>query len=172
MAIIKRLLIVLVVLSMPLILGLLFTYDIIKIEWISFMEIQPSYNWQEDPLPLPARSIPIEGPAYIPELAAPVNPIPVSENSLARGKFYYDINCAICHGARGNGQSTIRAFLQERPPFNLLEDRSRNLSDGEIFLVITNGIEGAMPALKQNLPETEMRWSVVNYLRSLQDAAQ
>jgi len=39
---------------------LIFSYDIVKIEWISFMEIQPSYRPMEDPLPPPERSIPIE----------------------------------------------------------------------------------------------------------------
>jgi hypothetical protein len=46
---IKRIVIVLALLSMPLIVGLLFTYDIVKIEWISMMEIQPSFRAQEDP---------------------------------------------------------------------------------------------------------------------------
>ena len=45
---------------------LLFAYDIVKVEWISFMEIQPSYKPMEDPLPPPPDSIPVEGPAYIP----------------------------------------------------------------------------------------------------------
>ena len=31
---------------------LLFSYDIIKLEWISFMEIQPSHRQMEDPLPV------------------------------------------------------------------------------------------------------------------------
>jgi len=42
---------------------LLFSYDIIKLEWISFMEIQPSYRPMENPLPPPEHSIPIEGAA-------------------------------------------------------------------------------------------------------------
>ena len=32
---------------------MLFSYDIIKLEWISFMEIQPSYRPMEKPLPPP-----------------------------------------------------------------------------------------------------------------------
>ncbi len=44
----------------------------------------------------------------------------------------------------------------------------RNLSDGAIFLTITNGIAGRMPPLKENLPDASERWDVVNYVRSLQ----
>ncbi len=46
------------------------------------------------------------------------------------------------------------------------------LSDGELFVVISNGVDGAMPSLRQNLPDEEMRWAVVNYVRSLQKAGQ
>lgn len=172
MAVIKRLIIVLGLVVTPLLLGLLFTYDIIKIDWISMMEIQPSYNPQEDPLPMPARSVPIQGAYNDPNLGAPVNPIEASENSLARGKYFYDINCAICHGPQGNGQSGMAVYFRQRPARNLLDADIVSRSDGEIFLVISNGIEGAMPAMKQNLPDEEMRWSVVNYVRQLQQGGQ
>jgi hypothetical protein len=42
------------------------------------------------------------------------------------------------------------------------------LSDGEIFMTITDGVAGKMPNLRENFPEAQMRWDVVNYVRSLQ----
>jgi len=168
MAIIKRLIIVLVLVITPLVLGLLFTYDIIKIDWISFMEIQPSYNPQEDPLPVPERSVPIQGDYNNPALGAPVNPVPATENSLARGKYFYETDCALCHGPQGKGNGFIAVYLTERKPTDLTAARVVNLNDGEIFLTISNGIEDAMPDLRMNLPDEEMRWSVVNYVRELQ----
>ena len=47
-----------------------------------------------------------------------------------------------------------------------------NLSDGELFMTITDGVAGGMPSLKENLPTAEMRWDVVNYVRSLQRAGE
>ncbi|MBE0687062.1 MAG: hypothetical protein IH585_13820, partial [Anaerolineaceae bacterium] len=44
---IKKLILVMGALVTPLIIGLLFTYDVIKIDWISFMEIQASYRPME-----------------------------------------------------------------------------------------------------------------------------
>ena len=35
-------------------LGLLLTYQVIHVDWITFMEIQPSFRPMEDPLPIPA----------------------------------------------------------------------------------------------------------------------
>jgi mono/diheme cytochrome c family protein len=165
---IKRLIIVLVLLTVPLAIGLLFTYDVIKIDWISFMEIQPSYRPMEDPLPLPARSVPIQGVAYIPELGVPVNPVAPESDSLTRGKKYYDNACALCHGETGAGNGNFSGFLNKFPPANLLDQDRLSLSDGAIFVVITDGVPGRMPSLIENLPTAEMRWDVVNYVRVLQ----
>ncbi len=164
---IKRLLIVFGIVITPFIVGLLFTYDIIKIEWISFMEIQPSFQAQEDPLPLPPGSIPVQGAAYVPGLGAPVNPIPVDDVSLQRGKQLYEIHCALCHGLQGKGNGSFAAFLKHKPA-NLLTGNALTGSDGSIFMVISNGIPGRMPALRENLPTARERWDVVNYIRSLQ----
>ena len=59
---------------------MIFAYDVIKIDWIVFMEIQDSYTTQEQPLSVPAQSIPVEGAAYIPGEGAPVNPVFRSSN--------------------------------------------------------------------------------------------
>src|SRR3990170_2998290 len=81
---------------------MLFTYDIIKMDWVSFMEIQPSYKPMEDPLPPPSRSIPIEGPASISGLP-PDNPVTADETSLGRGAVLFAIHCKMCHGETGVG---------------------------------------------------------------------
>jgi mono/diheme cytochrome c family protein len=145
---------------------LLFSYDIIKIDWISFMEIQPSYKPMENPLPVPAQSIPIEGAAYVPGMGAPVNPIEADEVSLARGAQLYNINCSHCHGVGGMGDGPVAAFLEKRKPANLTSDVVQNKSDGALFLTISNGVPGSMPALNENLTVRE-RWDIVNYLRTL-----
>ncbi len=64
---IKRLFLLLVVVGVASGILMLFTYDVIKLDWIAFMEIQPSYKPMENPLPVPVDFIPIEGAAYIPE---------------------------------------------------------------------------------------------------------
>ena len=174
MAVMKRLIILLVVLASPLAIGLLFTYDVIKLDWISFMEIQPSYFPQEDPLPLPARSVPIQGAAYIRELGVPVNPIPADEASIARGKASFETSCMLCHGPEGKGNGTFSGFLVKFPPANLVKPdaNARVISDGAIFMTITDGVAGRMPALKDDLPTADMRWDVVNYIRYLQSTNQ
>ena len=145
---------------------LLFTYDIIKIDWVSFMEIQPSYRPMEDPLPPPDRSIPIEGAIAIPNMGAPENPMPADKDSVTRGAELYAIHCQMCHGTTGEGGGPIAPFLVNFKPADLTTDVAQSKSDGSIFLTITNGLEGRMPALNENLTVSE-RWDVVNFLRTL-----
>ncbi|MEO8357400.1 MAG: cytochrome c [Chloroflexota bacterium] len=148
---------------------LLFTFDVIKIEWISFMEIQPSYRPMENPLPPPARSIPIEGPIAIPGMGAPENPVEADEASITRGAELYDIHCKMCHGATAEGTGPIAPFLINFKPANLTSDVVQSKSDGSIFLTITNGIEGRMPPLNENFTVPE-RWDLVNFIRTLESS--
>ena len=144
---------------------LLFTYDIIKIEWPSFMEIQPSYRPMENPLPPPERSIPVEGPVAIPGMGAPENPVEADDASLTRGTELYVLHCRMCHGQTGEGTGPIAPFLANKPA-NLTSPVVQSKSDGSLFLTITNGVTGKMPPLNENLLVSE-RWDVVNFLRTL-----
>ena len=144
---------------------LLFTYDIIKVEWISFMEIQPSYRPMENPLPVPAQSIPIEGPVAIPGMLPPENPVEADEASIARCAELYDIHCKMCHGQDFDGRGPIAPFLANKPA-NLTSPVVQSKSDGSIFLTLTNGVEGKMPPMNENLLITD-RWDLVNFIRTL-----
>lgn len=156
-----------------------FAYDVIKIDWLVFMELQSSYDDQEQPLPVPARSVPVEGVAYLPGMGEPENPVLADETSIARGAELYQIHCAMCHGAGGKGDGTVAAFLVKKKPADLTSEAVQVKSDGSMFLTITNGIwnpnntlfpekqfSGQMPPLNENLSVRE-RWDVVNYLRTI-----
>ena len=156
-----------VFLTLGVLLGVLelFLFDVIKIDWVSFMEIQPSYRPMENPLLPPERSIPVEGAIAIPGMGAPENPSTVDEGSLTRGAELYAIHCQMCHGVAGEGNGPIAPFLANRPA-NFASDVVQSKSDGSFFLAISNGIDGRMPALNENLTVSE-RWDVVNFLRTL-----
>ncbi len=157
---------ILVALVLVLLGGLLvFSYDVIKVDWISFMEIQPSFRPMSNPLPVPAGSIPVEGPAFVPGMGAPINPVAVDSVSLSRGAELFGIHCALCHGAGGLGDGPVAPYLQNRPA-DLSGAAVQSLSDGAIFMVISSGVPGKMPALNENLTVRE-RWDVVNFIRTL-----
>lgn len=145
---------------------MLFTYDIIKIDWPSFMEIQPSFRPMENPLPPPGRSIPVEGPVSIPGMGAPENPTAADEASITRGAELFAIHCQMCHGATGEGNGSVAAFLIKYKPANLTTDVVQSKSDGSFFVTISEGLEGKMPPLNENLTVSE-RWDIINFLRTL-----
>jgi mono/diheme cytochrome c family protein len=165
--ILRRFAVLAVVVAVVLGILMIFSYDIIKIDWPSFMEIQPSYKAMDDPLPVPPQAIPVDGPAYIPNMGAPSNPVPADATSLARGAELYSITCTACHGTNGKGDGPVAAFLQNKKPIDLTGPIGISLSDGAIFMTITNGTQGGMPPLNENLTIRE-RWDVVNYVRELQ----
>ena len=168
MRLLKQLFWVFVVLGVLSAVILIFTYDIIKIEWISFMEIQPSYRPMEDPLPPPERSIPVEGAIAIPGMPPPENPVEADEASITRGAELYALHCAMCHGQTAEGNGPIAPFLANKPA-NLTSPVAQSKSDGSIFLTITNGVDGKMPPLNENLIVPE-RWDLVNFIRTLTPA--
>ncbi len=152
------LLIVLVVVEM-------FAYDVIKISWVSFMEIQPAFQPMYQPLPVATDAIPLEGMAYSFDLGVPPNPITADQTSLQRGAELFQINCVLCHGTGGKGDGPVASKLQNKP-FDLTSFPIHSFTDGGIFFVISTGVPGKMPALDENLTVRE-RWDVVNYVRTL-----
>jgi mono/diheme cytochrome c family protein len=183
MRLFKQLVAVFAVLGVLVGVLMIFAYDVIKIDWVTFMEIQSSYGTQEQPRAVPAQSIPVEGAAYIPGAGTPINPVPADETSIARGAQLFTINCQMCHGETGEGNGTISAFLVKKKPANLTSELVQSKSDGSLFLTISNGIynpnntlfpgvefSGQMPPLNENLTVRE-RWDVVNYIRTLKAAA-
>lgn len=179
MRLFKQLLVVFAALAVIAAGFMIFAYDVIKIDWVVFMEVQEAFDDQEKPLAVPAQSIPVDGAAYLPGLGEPTNPVPADETSIARGAQLYQIHCAMCHGAGGKGDGTVAAFLVKKKPADLTSEVVQAKSDGSWFLTITNGIwnpnntlfpevqfSGQMPPLNENLTVRE-RWDVVNYLRTL-----
>ena len=143
----------------------LFSMDVIKLEWVTFMEVQPSFDAQEQPLPVPARSVPVNGPAFIPNMGAPENPVIADAISISRGETLFKLNCVMCHGETAEGNGPVSALLANKPA-NLTLDVTQSKSDGALFLTLTNGVTDRMPPMIENLTVRD-RWDVVNYIRTL-----
>src|SRR6266480_2375020 len=152
-------------------------------EWFTDFKRQPSiWTWEpvKDTLTPsrgnPQMSVPTTGtavagfqvsygafPATIDSMSGLRNPTPATDTSLANGRKYFQINCAVCHGDRAMGDGPATRFGM--PGINLTTDMTKGRSDGYIFGMIRNG-RGLMPPY--NRIEEMDRWDVVNYLRGLQ----
>jgi cytochrome c553 len=87
---------------------------------------------------------------------------------LERGRELFAINCAVCHGAEGNGDGPVK-FLLRMPPVNLTSRPIIHMKDGYMYGVIRNGAQ-VMPPYGDALSPTE-RWEVVLFIRDLQHQA-
>lgn len=163
--IVKRFAVIFAVVAILFGISLLFSYDVIKIEWVSFMGIQPAFKPMENPLPIPPRSIPIEGPIAIPNMGAPENPIASDATSIARGQELFMINCQMCHGPTAEGTGPMAASLINKPA-NLTLPLTQTKTDGALFLTISNGVLGRMPPMNENLTVRD-RWDLVNFIRTV-----
>lgn len=92
-------------------------------------------------------------------------PVEVTMETLRRGQKRYNIYCAPCHDQTGSGKGIVvkKGFL---PPPSFHLDRLREVEDGHIYDVITNGIRN-MPSYKHQIPVSD-RWKIVAYVRALQ----
>jgi len=95
------------------------------------------------------------------------NPMEVTRSFLYRGKERYDIYCAVCHGGTGDGQGIIMTGQYGYVPAPTFHrSASYEMSDGELYSAITNGIR-TMPPYNTQI-KVEDRWAIVAYIRALQ----
>jgi len=94
-------------------------------------------------------------------------PFPITKEALDRGQERYQIFCAACHGATGNGDGMIaRRGFNKPGPASYHQERLRQAPVGHFFDVITNGW-GAMPSVAAQVPVAD-RWKIIAYVRALQ----
>jgi len=92
-----------------------------------------------------------------------VNPVKPTAESIAQGKKYYGYDCAMCHGAHGNGKGEVEAG--EKLPDFTDSSWSKDKTDGEIFCALKVG-KGHMPL--ENIRQTPNElWNLINYVQSL-----
>jgi mono/diheme cytochrome c family protein len=104
-------------------------------------------------------------PSVIPaEAAHMVNPVKPTAESQAHAKKVYGYDCAMCHGANGNGKGDIAGEM--KPPLKDYTDPAalKDLSDGELFYIIKNG-KGQMPP-EGDRAKPEDIWNMVILVRS------
>ena len=97
------------------------------------------------------------------------NPLEATEKRMKKGEVLYmdtaqPMQCLHCHGARGDGTGELG--LQADPPARnfTCAETMKNISDGQMFWAIKNGIEGtAMPAYP-DLADWQI-WVLVHFVR-------
>ena len=119
--------------------------------WDQDMVDQPTAKAQESEAPAGPNSIPVEGgetlpaPAITDELAlfeakenavSVQNPVPATEESIARGEYLFQLNCLVCHGADGTGTGAVGSILATAP-VDLNDAYTQDQADGQLFFTLS-----------------------------------
>ena len=92
------------------------------------------------------------------------NPVPLTPLALAEARDHYADHCAICHANDGGGSTMIGRNLYPPAP-DMRKPDTQNLTDGEIFQIIRNGIRfTGMPGWGG---QDEENWKLVLLIRHL-----
>jgi mono/diheme cytochrome c family protein len=90
---------------------------------------------------------------------------------IRRGKERFNIYCAVCHGASGDGNGITANYgvpVAANPNAKLNAGSPETYPDGRLFNTITNGM-GLMSGYGYNIPVRD-RWAIIAYVRTLQAA--
>jgi len=93
------------------------------------------------------------------------NPVEATSASLRSGRQRYVFECRQCHGNTGKGDGDM-SHAGGVPSDFTDEVWQHGESDGEIFLVIRDGVTADMQGYGNQLSDADM-WNLVNYIKSL-----
>ncbi len=109
-----------------------------------------------------SRTIPQDSISY--SEAALKNPFAATPENLEAGKLQYERFCQHCHGEGGKGDGAAGKAYKGVPVYS--SDALKDMNDGHIYHVITNGKGRMWPHGSQISPEN--RWKIVLYVHELQ----
>jgi len=99
-----------------------------------------------------------------PDIAAQTNPVKPTPEGLAKAKKMYGWDCAMCHGAGGDGKGDVA--VQSKFTMKDWTDPAalKDMTDGEIFYIIQKGKGDNMPGDGDREKPDEI-WTMVTMVR-------
>lgn len=92
------------------------------------------------------------------------NPLVSGKSELTRGEAIYRNFCMVCHGETGMGDgSVIKKGVP--PPPSLKTEKVRQMPDGRIYFIITNG-RGNMASYRSQISRVDI-WRSILFIRTL-----
>jgi len=96
------------------------------------------------------------------------NPVSATEENFVAAREHFADHCATCHANDGGGNTEMGRSLYPKAP-DMRRPRTQQLSDGEIFYIIENGVRlTGMPGWSTGTLEGERAsWQLVHFIRRL-----
>lgn len=102
-----------------------------------------------------------------------VNPVERTPEIIAAGRAHFADHCASCHANDGGGDTALGRGLFPKPP-DMRLGRTQDLSDGELFYIIENGVRfTGMPGWGTGESSGESAsWHLVHFIRHLPELSE
>jgi cytochrome c5 len=125
----------------------------------SFAPGAPSGKGAQEPAP---------GAAATPPAASSTvkNPVKATAESQAKAKKTYGYDCALCHGATGDGKTDLAKDMKLTMSDWTDPKALAGKSDGDLFDIIRKG-KDKMPPEESNRAKDDDVWNLVIYVRSM-----
>jgi mono/diheme cytochrome c family protein len=108
-------------------------------------------------------------PAPAASHAGAPNPVKPTPETQAKAKGLYAIDCAMCHGDNGNGQTDLaKSMSLNMADFTDAKVMSAK-TDGDLFDIIRNG-KDKMPPEASGRANDNMVWNLIHYIRKMSSA--
>jgi len=115
---------------------------------------------------MPQEATPAPAPAPTPAASAQKNPVKPTAESQAKAKQLYGFDCAMCHGANGNGKTDLANDMQLKLSDWTDPKTLAGRSDKELFDIIRQG-KDKMPPEAEGRAKNDEVWNLVIYIRAL-----
>ena len=97
------------------------------------------------------------------------NPVAKSTEAIQEAMAHWADHCAVCHANDGSGQVDMGRQMYPHAP-DMRKARTQELTDGELFYIIENGIRlSGMPAWGASEHGEKESWKLVHFIRHLPD---
>ncbi len=94
------------------------------------------------------------------------NPVALTSEVLTEARAHWADHCATCHANDGSGDTEMGRGMYPHPP-DMRQARTQNLTDGELFSIIKNGVRlTGMPAWGDAAGHDDAdNWKLVLFIR-------
>jgi mono/diheme cytochrome c family protein len=97
---------------------------------------------------------------------AATNPVKPTAASLERAKKLYQVDCAMCHGDKGDGKTDLGKDMQLTLPDWTNPASLADTPDQSLFNAIRNGKGKMPPEVEGRASDTEV-WNLIHYIRGM-----